>query len=85
MDIKELFEKAVGDSKNLSSKPSNEMLLKLYSLFKQATDGDASSDGPSNPFDFVAKAKHEAWSSLKGISKEDAMKQYSELVEKLKE
>lgn len=84
MDIKSLFEEAVVNSKSLSEKPSNETLLQLYSLYKQATEGDVNSDPPSNPFDFVNKAKHEAWSSLKGKSKESAMEDYVGLVKKLK-
>lgn len=84
MEIQQLFEKAVTDSKELRDKPSNEVLLQLYSLFKQATAGDVNTEPPSNPFDFVNKAKHEAWSALKGRSKEEAMKEYVALVEKLK-
>ena len=84
MEIKDLFEKAVKESKELSSKPDNETLLKLYSLYKQATEGDINTDPPSNPFDFVNKAKHQAWFDLKGITKEEAMQQYVSLVEKLK-
>jgi len=78
------FEQAVADSKNLAEKPSNETLLNLYSLYKQATEGDINTDAPSNPFDFVAKAKHHAWETLKGVTKENAMQQYIDLVEKLK-
>ena len=84
MDLKEQFEKAVADSKLLPQKPGNETLLQLYSLYKQATEGDVHSDPPSNPFDFVAKAKYEAWSGLKGKTKEAAMKEYTDLVNKLK-
>ena len=84
MDIKELFEKAVAESKNLSSKPDNQTLLQLYSLYKQAIEGDVNSDPPSNPFDFVAKAKYEAWAGLKGKSTNDAMDDYVALVNKLK-
>jgi diazepam-binding inhibitor (GABA receptor modulating acyl-CoA-binding protein) len=84
MEIKEQFEQAVANSKGLSEKPSNETLLQLYSLYKQSTEGDAGENAPANPFDFVAKAKYEAWSGLKGKSKEDAMKEYVELVNKLK-
>jgi acyl-CoA-binding protein len=82
--MKELFEKAVAESKTLSEKPSNETLLKLYSLYKQATEGDVNTEPPSNPFDFVSKAKYEAWTSLKGKTKEDAMKEYVSLVDSLK-
>lgn len=84
MELQQLFEQAVANSKLLSEKPDNETLLKLYSLFKQATEGDSTESGPSNPFDFVAKFKHEAWAKLAGTSKESAMQQYVDLVTKLK-
>ncbi len=84
MELKEQFEKAATDSKNLNTKPGNETLLQLYSLYKQSTEGDVSSEAPSNPFDFVGKAKYEAWSSLQGKTKEAAMGEYVELVNKLK-
>ncbi len=79
-----IFEQAVIDSKQLPQKPSNEILLQLYSLYKQSTEGDASADAPSNPFDFVAKAKYEAWMSLKGKSKEKAQEAYIAIVHNLK-
>ena len=85
MDLKDKFEKAVADSKTLAEKPGNETLLQLYSLYKQATEGDVNTEPPSNPFDFVNKAKHDAWSDLKGKSKEDAMQEYVDLVEGLKD
>ena len=84
MDIKQLFEEAVASSKNLAAKPDNETLLKLYSLYKQSTEGDVNTEAPSNPFDFVAKAKFEAWSALKGKTSGDAMNEYVALVNKLK-
>ncbi len=84
LSLKQNFEKAVADSKNLNSRPSNDVLLQLYSLYKQATEGDNSAEPPSNPFDFVSKAKHGAWEELKGVSKEDAMQRYIDLVTKLK-
>lgn len=84
MELQQLFEQAVANSKLLAEKPDNETLLKLYSLFKQATEGDTTDSGPSNAFDFVAKFKHEAWAKLAGTSKETAMQQYVDLVTKLK-
>lgn len=84
MELNTQFEQAVADSKTLSERPSNETLLLLYSLYKQATEGDAPGEGPSNPFDFVAKAKHNAWVELKGKSAEAAMQEYINLVSKLK-
>ena len=85
MDLKALFEQAVADSKTLSDRPSNDTLLQLYSFYKQATEGDINVDPPSNPFDFVSKAKYEAWAGLKGKTKEQAMQEYVDLIGKLKQ
>ena len=84
MSVTELFEKAVLESKSLPQKPSNEILLQLYSLYKQSTEGDVNIDPPSNPFDFVSKAKYDAWIALRGKSSEHAMEEYIGLVNKLK-
>ena len=84
MDLKEQFEKAIADSKSLAAKPSNDTLLQLYSLYKQASEGDINIDPPSNPFDFVAKAKYEAWAALNGKTSGEAMSSYIDLVAKLK-
>jgi len=84
MDLHQQFEQAVSESKNLSERPSNETLLQLYSLYKQATSGDVNIDPPSNPFDFVNKAKYDAWAQLKGKSKEEAMRDYVNLIDKLR-
>ena len=84
MDIKTLFETAVAESKSLGRKPDNETLLRLYSLYKQATQGDINTDPPTNPFDLVARAKHHAWEALKGKSSEAAMQEYIALVNELK-
>jgi len=84
MDLQKQFEDAVASSKSLSEKPSNEVLLQLYSLYKQASTGDVNTEPPSNPFDFVNKAKHDAWTALKGKTKERAMQEYIDLVNKLK-
>ena len=84
MELKEQFEAAVTNSKSLAQKPANDVLLKLYSLYKQGTEGNVSTEAPSNPFDFVARAKHDAWVELKGTTKETAMQQYVDLVTSLK-
>jgi acyl-CoA-binding protein len=84
MSLQELFTEAVANSKTLAQKPDNDTLLKLYSLYKQATEGDNTGEGPSNAFDFVAKFKHEAWNKLKGMTSEDAMQAYIDLVQQLK-
>ncbi len=77
------FNLAVAQSKDLPSRPSNEDLLQLYALFKQATDGDVSGERPGG-FDFKAIAKFDAWSEKKGTAKEAAMQQYVSLIERLK-
>ena len=84
MELKEQFEQAAADSKTLTEKPSNDVLLKLYSLYKQGSIGDVNTEPPSNPFDIVNRAKHEAWSALKGKTKDEAMQEYIDLVKELK-
>ena len=83
MELKENFDKAVIESKQIASRPDNETLLQLYSLYKQATEGDINSD-PPGMFDFVAKAKYDAWTKLKGTSADDAMHQYIAIADGLK-
>jgi len=82
MDQKEAFEKAVTVSKTLQAKPGNETLLRLYSLYKQATEGDINI-APPGMFDFVAKAKYDAWLKLSGLGTADAMQHYINLVAQL--
>lgn len=84
MELLQQFEQAVINSKTLAEKPANDILLKLYALYKQATEGDTIADAPSNPFDFVARAKHSAWEEFKGKTKDSAMQEYVDLVTKLK-
>lgn len=84
MDLKESFLQAVTDSKTLSEKPSNDILLQLYALYKQSTEGDVNTEAPSNPFDFVAKAKYNAWEEQKGKTADTAMQEYISLVNRLK-
>jgi acyl-CoA-binding protein len=83
MSLQENFNSAVSQSKDLPSRPSNEDLLQLYALFKQATEGDVSGDKPGG-FDFKAIAKYSAWEEKKGMDKEKAMQEYVNLVEHLK-
>jgi diazepam-binding inhibitor (GABA receptor modulating acyl-CoA-binding protein) len=82
MELNQLFEQASIKAKELPSQ-SNDNLLKLYSLFKQATDGDVNVEKPSNMFDFVGMAKYNAWADLKGITKDQAKQQYIDLVNSL--
>jgi len=77
------FEQAQVDVKALPEKPGNMTLLRLYALFKQATEGDVHGDKPGFA-DIVGKYKHDAWASLKGTAQDVAKQQYVELVEALK-
>ena len=83
-DLKSLFDKAVSESKSLPEKPDNMTLLKIYALYKQASSGDV--DGKRPGFtDMVGRAKWDAWNGLKGTSADDAMQQYIDLIEDLKD
>lgn len=81
-DLKNRFEAAVANSKNLSERPDNATLLKLYALYKQATAGDNADKKPGFS-DMVGRAKWDAWNSLKGTAPEAAMQQYVDLIESL--
>ncbi len=76
------FEQAVTRSKELTKRPTNEELLQLYALYKQATEGDVTGERPGG-FDFKGIAKYDSWADLKGKSKEQAMEEYVTFVDKL--
>lgn len=75
---------AIALTQKFTSKPSNEELLKLYGLYKQATEGDNKSERPGG-FDFKAAAKYNSWLANKGKSKAEATELYMELVDQLSE
>ncbi|BBB31713.1 conserved hypothetical protein [Thermotomaculum hydrothermale] len=79
-ELKKQFEEAKKKVFNLKQKPDNDTLLKLYALYKQATEGDISGEKPSI-WAMKEYAKFEAWEKLKGISKKEAMQKYISLVE----
>jgi diazepam-binding inhibitor (GABA receptor modulator, acyl-CoA-binding protein) len=81
-DLKAAFEAAVANSKNLSERPDNGTLLKIYALYKQATAGDNAEKKPGFA-DMVGRAKWDAWSGFKGLSNDEAMQQYIDLIESL--
>ena len=78
MDFKTAAEKA----KTLKNKPSDDTMLKLYSLYKQATVGDVQGSQPW-AIQVVARSKWDAWNSQKGKGKEQAENEYVALVEEL--
>ncbi|MDP2417276.1 MAG: acyl-CoA-binding protein [Hydrogenophaga sp.] len=81
-DLSTRFDAAVANSKNLSERPDNATLLKLYALYKQATAGDNTEKKPGFS-DMVGRAKWDAWNGLKGTANDAAMQQYVELIESL--
>jgi diazepam-binding inhibitor (GABA receptor modulating acyl-CoA-binding protein) len=81
-DLKTQFEAAVANSKNLSERPDNATLLKLYALYKQGSVGDNADKKPGFS-DMVGRAKWDAWNTLKGTTCEAAMQQYVDLIESL--
>jgi acyl-CoA-binding protein len=82
-NLKAAFEAAVAASKQLPEKPDSMTLLKIYSLYKQATEGDVEGKRPGFT-DMVGRAKYDAWAAVKGTSADDAMQQYVDLIESLK-
>jgi diazepam-binding inhibitor (GABA receptor modulating acyl-CoA-binding protein) len=81
-DLKSQFEAAVALTKTLTDRPDNQTLLRLYSLFKQATDGDVSGKRPGFT-DLVGRAKYDAWATLQGTEAEAAMQAYIDETNKL--
>lgn len=76
------FEEAANDVKSLKKAPDPATLLLLYSLYKQATEGDVSGDRPG-ALDVAGRAKYDAWRAISGTSRAEAESGYVALVEKL--
>ena len=82
-NLKAAFEAAVAASKQLPEKPDNMTLLKIYSLYKQATEGDVEGKRPGFT-DMVGRARYDAWAAVKGQGADEAMQEYIDLIESLK-
>ncbi|OGR11270.1 MAG: acyl-CoA-binding protein [Deltaproteobacteria bacterium RIFOXYB12_FULL_58_9] len=78
-DLEQEFKQAAQNVMKLSNAPDNNILLKLYALYKQGTAGDVQGKRPGM-INLKGRAKHDAWDKLKGKSKESAMKDYVALV-----
>jgi acyl-CoA-binding protein len=76
------FQSAVEIVKGLTRDPGNDVKLRLYALYKQATEGDVSGSRPGmmNP---VGRAKYDAWAKLTGTAPEAAEEQYVATVREL--
>ena len=82
MALKDRFAAAQERARKLPARPSNEQLLELYALYKQASQGDVGGSRPGL-LDLKGRAKFDAWAASKGLSKDEAMKQYVALVDRL--
>jgi len=82
-DLQKQFETAAADSKNLDERPDNDTLLTIYALYKQGSAGDVQGNRPGFT-DMIGRAKYDAWAKIKGLAKEDAMRQYVDLINSLK-
>lgn len=82
-DLKAKFEAAAQDATRLPKRPDNDVLLKLYALYKQATAGDVSGARPGI-LDMQGRMKYDSWAKLKGTGSEQAMNDYIALVNQLK-
>ena len=82
-DLQAAFDSAVAESKNLASRPDNQTLLKIYSLFKQATEGDVSGKRPGFT-DLIGRAKYDAWAAMQGTTADGAKQAYVDLITQLK-
>ena len=83
-DLQKQFDAAVAQSKQLPERPDNNTLLKLYALYKQGTSGEAEGARPGLG-DLIGRAKYDAWAAIAGTSREDAMRQYVDLIDALKD
>lgn len=81
-ELKDAFLSATQQVQCLPSRPDNDTLLRLYGLYKQATEGDVNTPPPGF-FDFVGNAKHEAWRRLHGMTQAEAMQRYVDLADTL--
>lgn len=77
--LKAQFDAAAAAVKKLDDDPGNDVKLQLYALFKQGSEGDVEGKRPGFT-DMVGRAKFDAWAKVKGLSKDEAMKKYVELV-----
>jgi acyl-CoA-binding protein len=81
-DLVKQFDAAAEAVKSLSERPDNDMLLRLYALYKQGAEGDVSGPKPGF-FDFVGTTKYDAWAKLAGTDQAEAKEKYIALVKRL--
>ena len=84
MNLDDNFKSSADRATKLPKRPPNDILLQLYSLYKQGNEGDVTGDRPGFA-DFEARAKFDAWNKIKGKSSDEAKQEYIHLVEKLEQ
>ena len=82
MDLDDDFKSAAERVTKLSKRPTNDIMLQLYALYKQGNNGDVTGERPGFA-DFEGRAKFDSWNKLQGKSMEDAKNEYIALVEQL--
>jgi diazepam-binding inhibitor (GABA receptor modulator, acyl-CoA-binding protein) len=81
-DLKKKFDEAAAAVKKLKEDPGNDAKLQLYALYKQGAEGDVAGKRPGFT-DMIGRVKYDAWAKVKGLSKDEAMKKYIDLVKSL--
>ncbi|WP_404347485.1 acyl-CoA-binding protein [Phycicoccus jejuensis] len=79
MATEDEFRAAVEAVSGLTKDPGNDTKLRLYALYKQATEGDVGGKRPGM-MDFVGRAKYDAWAAARGTDAEAARTEYVEVV-----
>jgi len=82
MELDAKFQDAAARVQKLKSRPSNDVLLDLYALYKQGSAGDVEGKRPGL-LDVKGRAKYDAWSKRKGLAKDQAKTEYVALVDRL--
>jgi len=78
--LKLKFKRASKKVWDLPERPTNEQLLDLYALFKQATEGDCEGRARGG---LKERAKWKAWNLISGTSESEAMERYCGIVDSL--
>ena len=81
MSLDSEFQAALAHSKSLPGQPPN-IQLKLYGLFKQATQGDVQGKRPGR-LELRGRAKYDAWTKRSGQTRDEAKQAYIQAISAL--
>jgi len=82
MALDDDFSSAKTRVEKLPKTPASDELLELYSLYKQATQGDVTGSRPGM-LDFKGRAKYDAWATRRGMTRDGAKQAYVDTVARL--